>query len=231
MSSTIGNLDPADYHKAIQGVASALAKMLDPGFAAVSKPGGLSIDQLFDVPTLFIVGTRLSQGDTGKIASSLLLNMTVQRIYQRFGKPGRPLLFALDEAPRIVDRFAFEEVLSMGRGARVTIVLAAQDVSQFKDENDRSAILGNCATAVVFPGASKATREWLQSRLGTYQENFLTQSVQSGGLSLSTTAQAVPVLDAREMFSVPFGRRPAILHISSIGSGTTSKPLIIDLER
>ena len=196
----------------------------------MSHRPGIKLDELFQQPTLLVVTAPLHQGETSRIASTLLLNLLVQRLYRRFGKSDQRHCFLfLDESPRIADRFAFEEVLSVSRSAGVSVVLAAQDVAQFKDENERSAILANCATAVLMPGASKASADWLQSRLGSHAVPSITPSVQPN-MGISTSLQTVPVLGDREIAHPPFGARPAVLHVRAPELGLTNKPLLINLQ-
>ena len=80
-------------------------------------------------PTLLVISAPLKQGETSHIVSTLALNLLVQRLYHRFGGSHRRCFLFVNEAPRLVDRFPFEEVLLMWRSADVSIVLAARSIA------------------------------------------------------------------------------------------------------
>lgn len=232
LGAALGGVDPYDYPKSISGVTTALGRLDHPGFAAVTRPGPFRLDEVLAERRLLVVSAPLQQGETSRTASALLLNLLVQRLYGRFGAAGRHVFLVIDEAPRIVDKFAFEQVLSVARSAGVSVVLAAQDVAQFTDENERSTVLGNCATFVTLAGASPKTTEYVRNRLGTHSMPVLQTGaqVQRGtSPSVSRSLQTGPVLGDREIAQPPFGPRSAIVHINAVDQRITTRPVLVDL--
>ncbi|WP_433221227.1 type IV secretory system conjugative DNA transfer family protein [Dactylosporangium sp. CS-047395] len=234
--TAIGGLEPDEHTRAVSGVATALARLTGAGLTALgdtsARGQGLSMSGFLDSGALLVVTAPLSHGEPAKVASALALNLIVQRLYGRFGRTARQVFLVIDEAPRIVDRFAFEEVLSVSRSASTSVVVAAQDVAQFKDANERSAIFGNCATLVSLAGASPATAELVRQRLGTHTVPVIatgTASQSAGGMSLNRSMVSAPVLGDREITQPPFGPRGAIAHIAALDRGITNKPLVVDL--
>ena len=142
----------------------------------------------------------------------------------------------IDEAPQLADRLDVAQLMEVARSARVGVVAAFQDVAKIRDENDRSSILSNAATFAILPGASPMTTESFSKRLGQRYERTL--GISTGGprtgwgpsLPQQTLGtEAVPVLREREITQVPFGDRPAVVHVQARELGITTKPMLVDL--
>ena len=71
-------------------------------------------------------------------------------------------MLVIDEAPQIRGQLDMAALTALGRSAAVSTVLGMQDVMQFDDESERSAILGNCATFVA-RGTNAQSAEYLGS--------------------------------------------------------------------
>jgi len=232
LDSALLGVDAADHRRVVTGVTTALTKIDNPGFATVTRPSPTKLDSLFAQPTLLVISAPLKQGVTSHVVSTLALNLLVHRLYHRFGGRHRHCFLFIDEAPRLVDRFSFEEVLSMSRSADVSVVLAAQDVAQFKDEHDRSAIFANCATTLTLADSSPFTADFIGKRLGTRRISTLSTGVQvQSGISPSVNRSFSdgPVLGDREIMHPPIPGRPAILHVKARELGITPSPLLVDL--
>lgn len=235
--ATIGRVDDSDYAKVASGVATAVAKLDSPAIDAVSEPDpsrAFTFDMLLSKPTLLVVVAPLRGGETARFLSTIFLNLLVRRMFAQFGKSATHTFLVIDEAPRIVDRFDFEEVLSVARSAGVSVVLAAQDIGQFKDENERSTILTNCATYVSLSGASPMSVKFLMERLGKHRVSALDLSHSTGGGLLGTHGgghriDVQDVLAEREIAHPPFGPHCAIAHLHGAELGITAKPLLVDM--
>jgi type IV secretory pathway TraG/TraD family ATPase VirD4 len=163
-----------------------------------------------------------------------MISQITRELYTRFGKVGgRHVFLFLDEAARLTDRINFEELLSVSRRAGVTVVLAAQTVTQFKDANERAAILDNCGTYISLPTPSKESADYFMSRLGQRQQSTLStnRTVGTRGAGPSTqytrTAGMVPVVGLREVMDPPWGGGVAMVHCAEAASA----PILVDLTR
>lgn len=222
----------SDYSQATSGLVNALEVLEHGGLKSITSRDELQIDQLFDSPRLLVVGAPLHAGKIGVAASSLLLSQVINRLYRRFTHDrGQHVFLVLDEAARLADRLRLEELLSVSRRARVSVVLAAQDVAQFKDASERISLFGNCATYVSLPGRSTVSAEYLQSRLGQRYQSSM--SISRSGAQLrdlptkSSQVSLIDVLGVREILDPPWGPRSAIVHSQPI----VSKPFVVDLSR
>jgi type IV secretory pathway TraG/TraD family ATPase VirD4 len=231
LSATLSGLSSTDFPRAISGVTTALGRLDTAGVNAVTQPSAFRLTDLFARPALLVVAAPMKGGDTARFLSSLFLNLLAQRLYRRFGQQGTHVFLMVDEAARIVDRFNFEEVLSISRSAGVSVCLATQDVGQFKDENERSAIFANCATCVWLAGASPLSAKLLADRLGTHRVSSLTLNRDPTKWTSGTGHSIVtaPVLGDREIMQPPFGARCAIAHVNATELGIPTKPMLVDL--
>jgi type IV secretory pathway TraG/TraD family ATPase VirD4 len=232
--SDLPNLYPDDYAKRVTGVSVKLDSLARPSVAAVTGASRFHMQQIFDRPTLLNLVAPMQDGQMGEMLCSLFMNQLLKHIYDRFTSPAaRPVLLMLDEAARLSERIDYEQVLSVARAAGAFVVVAIQDVSQFKDKDERSSILSNCATFVCLPGVSPATATAFSERLG--QAPVETASVSrgpspSGVWTSTTTSSSVamgPVLGTREIMQPPFEGRPAVVHARDISDA----PFIVDLTR
>lgn len=222
-------LNTANYAEIVSGAINALQIWDEPGLEAITAKDQLRLEGLFDKPSLLIVGAPLTAGRVAHAASSLMLSQIINRLYRRFGKQGQRRVFlVIDEAARLTDRLPFEELLSVSRRAGVSVVLATQDVAQFGDE--RSTILGNCATYISLPTAFESAADYLMGRLGNRPETatgLSTDARRHGGKQLTHGVIDVPVVGKREILSPPFGPYSAIVHSRPV----SAKPFVVDLTR
>jgi type IV secretory pathway TraG/TraD family ATPase VirD4 len=237
LAATVG-FPAADYAKVISGVVTALSALDTAGVDAVTRLPKLDLEAALDDHHLLIVGAPLRGGQVSATLSSLLLNQLKQRLFERFGQARRPVLFVIDEAAQVADRVDIAQLMEVARSARVGVVVALQDAAQLNDANDRSSILSNAATFAMLPGASPLSVEAFCRRLGQRFER--THTLTSGGprqglgnnLPQQTLGvEAVPVLREREITQLPFGDRPAVVHVNARELGITTKPLLVDLYR
>ena len=180
---------------------------------------------------MIVVGAPRSDGELSEALSALLLSQVVNVLLQDGAKAPGGAYLVIDEAPRLAGRLHFEELVSLGRSAGIAVVLVTQDVAQFKNAEERSAILTNCNTFVACRGTSKATTDYLQGRLGERMESSVTTTDGGPGVgarhpSMSRSLASVPVLRHREISQPPFGPRTAVVQTSAVGS----RPFLVDLE-
>jgi type IV secretory pathway TraG/TraD family ATPase VirD4 len=226
-----------EHSRAVSGLLNALHLFNDPSVVKVSEKSDFRLPAIGRSPTLLVIGASLADARAAEVLSSIMLNLLFNFIYRRFGPGGShtplPLYFMLDEAPRLKERINFEEVLSVARAAKVGICLAMQDVTQFGDERQFSAILSNCLTIILLRGSSPAAAKYFSERLGQRVDQVVVQSRYRGPFDLfsqrgsSVQTMTVPVLREREIMYPPFGQYCAVCQVSPV----TNKPFLIDLTR
>lgn len=191
------------------------------------------MSHLFDQPSVLVIGAPLHASQDGVAASSLMLALLFRELYRGFGVARRRVVVMADEAPRLADRINFEEVSSVARGAGVSLVVAAQFVEQFTDENQRNTIIGNCSTYVCMRTPSEVSADHFASRLGERRHTALGHSVQTstwrtpGGRQWSQSIESAPVLGRREIMDQPWSDFPALVHSTQLSAA----PFAVDLEQ
>lgn len=226
LSDAIG-ADPVDYPRVVSGLMNALQPLASTAVDAVTRERQLALDDLLSHPGLLVCGAPLGDGRLSVATSSLLLAQLTQRVYERMASGvGSRLLLVVDEAARVADRLAFEELLAVSAGAGCTVLIAVQDLGQFQNEHERSAVVANCGNLLALPGCSPLSAEAFSRRLGERPEVESSED-HGGGRRGSRRHAMVPVLRAREIMQPPFGPRTAVVH----ARGASPKPFLTDLTR
>lgn len=225
-----------DYGRVMSGVMNAVEFLDHSGVRAVTTTNELRLQNLLASrePTLVVVAAPLSAGPNGVSTSALMISNVTRLLYRRFGAADpTPVSLVIDEAARLQDRLDYEELLSVSRGARVSVTLGLQNTSQFSDEASRHAILDNCNTFVYIPSPSPGTAEYLQKRLGEHSVGVLAATrefgswTRHGSRGINRSQQDRPVLGTRELMTPPWGGLPAFVHAPSIAAA----PIAVDLTR
>jgi type IV secretory pathway TraG/TraD family ATPase VirD4 len=225
-----------EYPKVVSGVVTALSAIDTQGAGAVtaarSGDSKLSLESVLDAGECLIIGAPLRGGQLSATLSSLMLNQVAQRLYERFGTSGRPVLLVIDEAAQVTDRVDIAQLMEVSRSAGAGVVVALQDIAKIKDENDRSSIVTNAATFVMLRGSSPISVKALSERLGQRPERTYSMQANAGWgapVNQSFGTQLVPVMGDREMMQPPEGDRPSVVHVKAPQLGATPKPFIVDL--
>jgi len=223
-----------DYRQAISGVINDLEIWDNVRLDAVSAQSGIDIDQLFSEPPLLIVRAPIHNGRISGAASGLILSQVINLLYRRFTSPSaRQVFLFIDEAARLANRLPLEELVSVSRKAKISVILSTQDVGQL-DESERVTLLGTCATYISLADSSKSNGEYLASRLGERFQSSVSLS-NGGGASpllgssrtISNTMHSVPVLGQREILDPPWGEHSAAVHSQPV----SNRPFLVDLSR
>jgi len=225
----------ADEHsRAVSGLLNALHLFNTPPIRHVTERSDFKLSEISDATTLLIIGAGLADGRAAEVMSGMFINQLNNLVYRRLGggqTNSSQLFFILDEAARLKDRINYEEMLSMVRSAKVGVCLASQDVNQFGDAQQQTAILSNCLTFIALRGSSADTAKHLSSRLGQRHEEEIVASVNRGPFDLLSThgksrhTTLVSVLGEREIMHPPGSNYVAIMHIAAV----TKKPFLVDL--
>lgn len=227
-------LYPDQYSQETATVAAKLTALANPAIEAVTNQVGFRMRDVLQSRTLVSVVARVEQdGLMAAMLGSLFVNQLLFSAYDRFANwTGVPVLVVLDEAARLQQLVDFESMLSLGREAGIHGLIAVQDAAQFKDENERSVIFSNSGTLVYLPHTSALSAKLLSDRLGQHpvQTSSMSVSQSSSGWGTqrnpSWQTQMAPVLGQREISSLPFGPRSAVVHASPL----IDPPFLVDLE-
>ncbi len=229
----LAGLSAADFIKYTMELKTHLEVLDTTGFAAVTRGRQFDFDLLRrDQPVLLIVNAPVSDGQLADAASGLFFGQFTQQALTGFGTVQRPILLALDEAARLQTRINLGSTLSLIAGYGISVLLAAQDVSQF-DDDSRDEILSNCGTMVCLPRVSKSTSEYFVGRLGETRVETVSRTMSTGrfqrGQSWTRTTERSVVLGHREIASPPsrFGSWSATVHAPTIATA----PILVDLTR
>lgn len=220
--------DDADAMQMIGELQTRLAPFVAPQVRARISSSSFTLTDLLRTPTLLVVGAELFLRQRGEIAASLLVNRLSAELATRYGATrGAPVVMLLDEAPVLARRINLAALLATSRATRTGLVLAAQNVTQFGDEAERSNIFDACDTMMILPGASDASVTMFQSRLGQREvrRQAVTREFGKRHGSVSMSGESVPVLGGREIMQPPFGQFPAFVHSRSDGLGAVALEL------
>jgi type IV secretory pathway TraG/TraD family ATPase VirD4 len=207
-----------------------LAPFVAPQIRTLISRSDFSLIDVVRRPSLLVVGAELYLRQRGEIAASLLVNRLSAELATRYGaSSGAPVVMLLDEAPVLARRINLPSLLATARATRTGIVIAAQNVTQFGDEAERSNVFDACDTMMILPGASDASVRLFQSRLGRREirRQSMTREFGKRHGSVNFSGEVVEVLGSREIMQPPFGRFPALVHSRSDGIGAVA----IELDR
>jgi type IV secretory pathway TraG/TraD family ATPase VirD4 len=220
--------DAASAAQMIGELQTRLAPFMAPQVRSRIERSDFCLTDLLRRPSLLVVGAELYLRQRGEIAASLLVNRLTAQLSTRYGTSGgAPVVMLLDEAPILARRINLPSLLATARATRTGVVLAAQNVTQFGDENERSNVLDACDTMMILPGASAASVTQFQGRLGRREVRRQAVSREFGKPrgSVNVSGESAEVLGSREIMAPPFGRFPAFLHSRSDGVGAVAVEL------
>jgi type IV secretory pathway TraG/TraD family ATPase VirD4 len=230
----LGNLlqmPPDKYGEEIADIENKLDVLATPKLKAITSQAGIRAADVLQVPSFVSVVAPLHHGDMASMLSGLFINQLLFRAYSRYATPGGvPLLLILDEAAELKNQIDFKSLLSVARAARVSAVLAVQDVTQF-DDKSRSIVFGNCGTLIYLPGTTYESAKYLSDQLGQHPMQSASTAVApatSGWGNQRTQSwqtSMVPVLGTREIRDLPFGRFAAVVNSRPIAD----RPFLVDL--
>jgi type IV secretory pathway TraG/TraD family ATPase VirD4 len=220
--------DDADAMQMIGELQTRLSAFAAPGVREQTSRSDFSLTGLVGRPSLLVVGAELYLRQRGEIAASLLLNRLSSELATRYGSSrGVPVVLLLDEAPILARRINLPSLLATTRATRTGVILAAQNITQFGDETDRSNVFDACDTMLILPGASDASVRLFQSRLGRREvrRQSLTRELGRSRASVNFSGETIETLGGREIMHPPFGCFPAFVHARSDGVGAVAVEL------
>ena len=190
-------------------VSKALRKFKSGALPSILNGDGecISVDMLDDGWDLYIEVPQDKISLYSSVTTLLiqqLMNAFMQRPDSSSGVHNRPVLFILDEMPKL--RFDFdtlENCLSTMRSKSVTCMMAAQSIGQYKKRYGEQAfvnLVDCCQYICCLSALEPSSRKWFSDLIGT--RKVLKRSTSSGASSGSVSVQEVrePVLQP-EQFS------------------------------
>jgi type IV secretory pathway TraG/TraD family ATPase VirD4 len=227
-------LKPADYPRDTAMMAMKLAWLNRPDLHEMlsgTGPKRFTIDGFFGgyvdhgpAADALIVGSRISEGEPGKMSAAVMLTLLKARCMSNFSVKA-PCLWILDEAGRYADRIGLTEMLSLLRGANSPVVVGLQDVTSLPgDEDARTEALSNCDALVTLRGVSAKTAEYFSQRIGT-GDVLTMQTTMERDYQLSHQIQ--PLVGVGEIQHLPdaFGQHCAMVQLKSV----SRNPILIRL--
>jgi type IV secretory pathway TraG/TraD family ATPase VirD4 len=226
------SLEGSEFAAAVGNVVDGLRPLASSEVRRISETPGFSLKLLADEPALLIVGLPASGAQTAETMVGLSVALTAQRWLRGSTRPNVPALLMLSEAPRIQRRVCLPLLLSQGPSVGLAVVLTAQSLTQFWEE-EQDATTSNCATMIVLPGTSPSSTEHFAKRLGQRNALALSSGVQrrrpwdAPQHELNASNQTVPMLGHREVSMPPFEGRPALVHAATLHP----QPFLVDVTR
>jgi type IV secretory pathway TraG/TraD family ATPase VirD4 len=234
------SMNAEEHSRAASGLLNALTLFGSPDVRRISEASDFHIDEIGREPTLLVIGAPLADARRSETLSAIMLSRAFNAVYDRFLVEGKerclPVFFIIDEAARLKDRIAYEEVLAVVRSANAGVCLAIQDVTQLGDMEARTAVLANCHTMIALRGCSAETAKYFAGRLGEHRQSTIVEG-RAGGYfdpvpqhrNRMVQTSTTEVLGQREIMHPPVacGQWCGVAHIPSV----SAKPFLVDLER
>ena len=220
------------YSEQMGGIANKLYMFRDANIRKITEETEYNLDDIFEHPTVFILGAPLSYGEPSATLSAIYIRLLQAKLYKRFKGWKIPVYFLLDEFKRL--RINGEEFLSVCRSAGAGVVSILQDIDQLP-EDIRETFLNNCATLIALYGCGSKAADWLSNKFGRRRTGKISQndSTSSSGFMNSSASQGIsisqeyiPVLEPREIM-YPIHDRIATVHCRL----ANEKPFIVDTTR
>jgi type IV secretion system protein VirD4 len=144
-----------------------------------------------------------------KSLMTLIVNQFLTHFEQRSEEDVQPILFLLDEFPRLGKVNSMMDGLATLRSKKVTICLIIQSLEQLDTiygRNERKVIADTCAYKAVLGASDTDTQEYFSRLAGTYDklaptqtENFKPYTGLSGGTSTSTHEMEKRIIKPHEL--------------------------------
>ena len=110
------SLPSDEYSRDVSGLLNALSLFGEPAVDRATAVSDFTLDQVAAEPTLLVGVAKLADGRLAEQLSSLLIGQLTQTVLDRFGSSPRPIVFMIDEAPRLKERIDLEQLLAVARG-------------------------------------------------------------------------------------------------------------------
>lgn len=215
--------DPRTRDSVWAGVRVALAALADPRVLdAVTPQDAEGFDPatfLRESGTLYLLGTSAGAGAAGNLIAAWVEDIVDIARRQAARKPGGrldpPAALILDEAANY-PLPSLPSLMSEGGGSGLTTVAVLQSIAQGRAVwgEHAAAALCDAATNKLILGGGSNTRDLadLAALIGDRDEPITTDTRDPAGRrSTSSTLRRVPILDAAELRTLPFGTAVALL--------------------
>jgi type IV secretion system protein VirD4 len=225
--------DPRTRDSIWVGVRTALACLADPGVldAVTPRPGETFDPATFlrEHGTLYLLGTSAGAGAAANLIGAYLEDVAETARHLAAVSPGGrldpPLALVLDEVANY-PLPSLPSLMSEGGGSGITTVAVLQSLAQARakwGDHEGAAIWDSAIVKVILGGGSNA-RDLadLSAVLGERDEQTSTVSRDhTGHRSTSQTVRRVPIMDAGQLRTLPFGTAVLVLR--------SAPPIVLDL--
>ena len=176
---------------------------------------------------------------------TLIVNQFLTHFEKRSEENARPILFLLDEFPRLGKVSSMLDGLATLRSKKVSICLIIQSLAQLDTiygQNERKVISDTCAYKAVLGASDPETQEYFSRLVGTYDKQVPTYTDQreaytgfQKGTSTNIQEQERRIIKPHEFgmlqdivlltpFSIPFKQKPPASMPSGVDIPETSVP-------
>jgi type IV secretion system protein VirD4 len=170
-----------------------------------------------------------------KTLLTLIVNQFLTHFEKRHEKNAQPILFLLDEFPRLGKVNAMLDGLATLRSKKICICLIVQSLAQLDmiyGVHERKVICDTCSYKAVLGATDADTQEYFSRLVGTYDKSMTSYGTQTGAYSLvSSTSTSTHDVEKRIIKPEEFGQLEDIVLLTQNGMSRVEKtPYYLDKE-
>ena len=158
---------------------------------------------------------------------TLIVNQFLSFFEQREEATATPILFLLDEFPRLGKIPSIMDALATLRAKKITISLLIQDLSQLDyiyGREARRVIMGTCPYQAVLSVADGESQEYFSRLTGTYEKGIESDSINAGTLGRgATTGKGTTAQERRKIKPEEFGTNQDVILFTPQGFSKCKK--------
>ena len=164
---------------------------------------------------------------------TLIVNQFLTYFEKRHEKNAQPILFLLDEFPRLGKVNAMLDGLATLRSKKICICLIVQSLAQLDmiyGVHERKVICDTCSYKAVLGATDADTQEYLSRLVGTYDKSMTSYGTQTSPYSLvSSTSTSTHDVEKRIIKPEEFGQLEDIVLLTQNGMSRVEKtPYYLD---
>lgn len=193
--------------------ASTLSAWAEPTIQAATAATDFTADLLVEQPTLLILKCpgrylKVYGPYLGAVLQRFMLDLDTIGGESPGGALPRPVKIVIDEFPMMGRLDSIVEAVNLMRKRRLSIVIAAQTLSQFELIYGRAgaeALIAGMATQVFFGSCDAATARFVSGSLGKATERIRSRSRRPDGTSFDPQYRQRDLLSIEEVITPPVG--------------------------
>lgn len=218
--------DPRTRDSIWLGVRQAFAALADPRVLAAVTPSDSDTFApaafIRDQGTLYVLGTASGATNAGSLVAALIEDLAETARHLAARSPGArldpPLTLVLDEIANLAPLPSLPALVSEGGGSGITTFTVLQTMAQARDtfgEHTATTIWDASAAKFILGGSANARDlQDLTTLIGDRDEHTISVTRSTRGeASRQTSIRRIPILEAGDIRSLPFGQA-VLLHRS-----------------